>query len=161
MHPVLASAVAMLLLGSACGTATSSSASAIQPHGTSMPTGASIGECRPLPPLGSMPERFPDIEIPNGAVALESVGESVGRSHRGRRLDLFVPLSVRETYRFFRDQARAARHQIIFEDFEGFEAEVFMVLDKRRVGLVQARVTCHEGSIVTIKIIPRESASEN
>jgi hypothetical protein len=75
------------------------------------------------------------------------------KSKRGTIAALNVPYSVSEAFSRYSEAVRRDGYQIVDDDFEGFEAELYLRKDDD-LGAVQIRrSTCNDASIVFVNVV--------
>lgn len=77
--------------------------------------------------------------------------EPAVKKSSGRRVEFFVPDTVRAIHEFYLELLREADRQPIFEDYEAIDAEVFFKLHSQVV-LVRAFRACEQGSVIVIEV---------
>ena len=77
----------------------------------------------------------------------------------GMRIDLFVPTKdVKQVQHHFLRQIKRDGHQLVWTDYEGFEAEVYFEFERDRsekrgkAGLMRALVSCKNGTLVSFEV---------
>jgi hypothetical protein len=102
--------------------------------------------CDALPPLSTVPRAFPKLNLPPRAISVRSPQ----RASDGTRVDLFVPSSpVSDVLGFFSSEARKRKYRFIFQENEGFEAELYLETRSGRLLSIAIRTMC-DGSIVSM-----------
>ncbi|MBW3594321.1 MAG: hypothetical protein KY391_01990 [Actinobacteria bacterium] len=78
---------------------------------------------------------------------------------RGRFIaTINAPYSVNEAYREYQDQVKEAGWDIVTQETEGFEAEIYLS-DDRHLAAIQIRTSTCEGKVVVyVSIVDREDA---
>lgn len=150
LRTAVSASLLLTLLSSCSGEPAASPRSETTPSSSRAPA---PGGCPELPPLAAIPERFPRFPLPPTAVSVEPAA----RPRKGIRVDLFVSDGVTPTQRFFLRAIRERKLDIVFNDNEGFEAEVFFSFRDGSSGLIRILTTCHDGSMVSFEVIPRSS----
>ena len=108
----------------------------------------------PSPQPSQDPERVPAGFLLDGEAEIITAQESGG----GFIASFNVPYSVKEGFDRMKDAARAMGFEIVQEDFEGFEAEVY-VKKGHRLGVIQVRTSrCNEASLALINIVDQRRA---
>lgn len=103
----------------------------------------------PSPDPAARPELIPEPFLLDGDADVASAGRRKG----GVTGVLSVELGVQEALPVYRKAVRAAGFDIVSEDNEGFEAEVYLKQGKR-LGAIQIRRTlCDDVSIVFVNIV--------
>jgi len=113
-------------------------------------TAPSCGLASPDPALG-------DDVLP--ALAEFPGAERVAIAHGNGFLsaDLNVPLSVRELFEVLRSRVRGSAYEILRQDFEGFEAELYIARNGQAGVLQILRSTCPDRSRLLIQLPSNES----
>lgn len=141
----------ILLTGAGCNNigrdTTPRNATSVQTIRSPVAVATDTGRCPPLPPVARRPKGMIDIDVPQGSKFVEPAAWP----GKGVRADLFVPLSVKQAHRFFVKQTRGPAREVVFSEYEGFEAEVFFHQADGQIGLIRILLTCHDGSIVSIE----------
>ena len=72
-----------------------------------------------------------------------------------------APYGVNEAYRQYQDKVREAGWDIVSQETEGFEAEIYLS-DERRLAAVQIRTSTCEGKVVVyVSIVDRDDTTDN
>jgi hypothetical protein len=80
-------------------------------------------------------------------------------SKRGTIAALNVPLSVSEAFSRYSESVRQGGYEVVDDDFEGFEAELYLRKGKD-LGAVQIRrSTCDDASIVFVHVVKEAAAT--
>ncbi len=122
-------------------------------------SGAKLGafppECGlPSPQPDQQVERVPEGFLLDGEVEIITAQESGG----GFIASFSVPYPVPEAFDRFKGAARDMGYDVVQEDFEGFEAEVY-VKKGNELGVVQVRTSrCNEASLALINIVDQRRA---
>ena len=108
----------------------------------------------PTPDPASRPELIPAPLLLDGVADVASAGRRRG----GVTAVLSVPHSVQDALPFYRKAIAEAGFEIVGEDNEGFEAEVYLKRGKR-LGAIQIRRTlCDDVSVVFVNIVQGDFA---
>lgn len=146
---ILAILLGVLLLMVACSDGAHEDVLAPTPGSISPLSQGSSGPCNSLPPVAGVSERFSSIKFPPPAVWLEPPTVPA----TGHRADLYVPWSVERSQNFYLGWIEKAGHNLVWTDYEGFEAEVFFSLKTGPVVLVSVLESCDEGSLMIVRLL--------
>ena len=93
---------------------------------------------------------------------LEGVELARTQDFRGKFIaTVNAPYGVNEAYRQYQDQVKEAGWDIVTQETEGFEAEIYLS-DERRLAAVQIRTsTCEGKAVVYVSIVDREDQTDN
>lgn len=96
--------------------------------------------------------------VPQEFTLSDSAEITTARKNRGGFIAaLNVPFSVVDAFRRFKDAAGSGGYDIVAQDNEGFEAEIY--LERRgQFGIIQIRrSTCDDMSIAFVNVVARKS----
>ena len=101
-----------------------------------------------------------DEELVSEEFLLEGVELARTQEIRGRFIaTINAPYSVNAAYRRYQDQVEDAGWDIVTQETEGFEAEIYLS-DSERLAAVQIRTsTCKEKVVVYVSIVERGSSN--
>lgn len=100
-----------------------------------------------------------DERLVSAEFLLEGVEIAKTTDSRGRFVAIInAPYSVNAAYRAYQDQVKEAGWEIVTQETEGFEAEIYLS-DRDRLGAVQVRTSTCEGKVVVyVSIVDRDEA---
>ena len=117
--------------------------------------GSTAADCGvPTPDPAAQAELIPEPFLLDGDAAVASAGRRRG----GVTAVLSVPLSVQDALPRYRKAVREGGFEVVSQDNEGFEAEVYLKQGKQ-LGAIQIRRTlCDDVSIVFVNVVQGDFA---
>ncbi|MFN2525049.1 MAG: hypothetical protein ABR505_02120 [Actinomycetota bacterium] len=115
---------------------------------TAVPTECGL----PTPEPNLNPEILPAAFLPGDSFLI-----STRRHERGFLVALGAPFPIDRAIEIFRDAAEGEGYEIVSEDNEGFEAELYMQR-RKLIGAIQLRSSyCREASFVVINVFKSQA----
>lgn len=107
--------------------------------------------CSRLEPPGPLSNAFPKALIPPSSISLSAP------TSRRVRADFYGHSPVKAIEKHYMNFVEKKEWPVLFNDNEGFEAEVFFTLPRAAIGMVKIREACQGGSLVRVEVVDRRT----